>query len=89
MPEYSKMCTTVAGCVFLNSSVILFHSGDSRVYRHDKWGLVKMTVDHSAVQQLIDMGQLTEEELDELILRCADIIEAVKMRQKGGKQYSA
>lgn len=61
MPEYSKMCTTVAGCVFLNSSVILFHSGDSRVYRHDKWGLVKMTVDHSAVQQLIDMGQLTEE----------------------------
>lgn len=35
------------------------------------------------------LGQLTEEELDELILMCADIIEAVKMRQKGGKQYSA
>jgi hypothetical protein len=32
------------------------------------------------------LGQLTEEELDELILMCADIIEAVKMRQKGGKQ---
>lgn len=35
------------------------------------------------------LGQLTEEELDELILMCADIIEAVKMRQKGGEQYSA
>lgn len=62
MPEYSKMCTTVAGCVFLDSSIIFFHSGDSRVYRYDKWGFVKMTVDHSAIQQLIDMGQLTEED---------------------------
>ena len=35
------------------------------------------------------LGQLTEEELDELILMCADIIEAVKLRQKGGKQQSA
>jgi hypothetical protein len=35
------------------------------------------------------LGQLTEEELDELILRCADIIEAVNERQKGGTQYSA
>lgn len=35
------------------------------------------------------LGQLTEEELDELVLRCADIIEAVNERQKGGTQYSA
>ena len=62
MPSYSKMCTTVAGCIFLNNSTILFHSGDSRVYRYDGWGLARMTVDHSAVQQMIDMGQITEEE---------------------------
>ena len=62
MPAYSKMCTTVAGCIFLNNSTILFHSGDSRVYRYDGWGLARMTVDHSAVQQMIDMGQITEEE---------------------------
>ena len=62
MPSYSKMCTTVAGCVFLNNSIILFHSGDSRVYRYDGWGLAKMTIDHSAVQQMIDMGLITEEE---------------------------
>lgn len=62
MPSYSKMCTTVAGCVFLNNSIVLFHSGDSRVYRYDGWGLARMTVDHSAVRQMIDMGQITEEE---------------------------
>lgn len=62
MLSYSKMCTTVAGCVFLNNSIVIFHSGDSRVYRYDGWGLAKMTVDHSAVQQMIDMGQITEEE---------------------------
>lgn len=62
MPSYSKMCTTVAGCLFLSNSIVLFHSGDSRVYRYDGWGLARMTVDHSAVQQMIDMGQITEEE---------------------------
>lgn len=62
MPSYSKMCTTIAGCVFLNHAIILFHAGDSRVYRYDGWGLARMTVDHSAVQQMIDMGQMTEEE---------------------------
>lgn len=62
MPTYSKMCTTVAGCVFLDESILLFHSGDSRVYRHDGWALARMTVDHSVVQQMIDMGQISEEE---------------------------
>lgn len=62
LPEYSNMCTTVAGCVFLCNSIVLFHSGDSRVYRYDGWGLARMTIDHSAVQQLVDMGQITEEE---------------------------
>lgn len=62
MPSYSKMCTTVAGCIFLNNSIVIFHSGDSRVYRYDGWGLARMTIDHSAVQQMIDLGQITEEE---------------------------
>jgi len=62
IPLYSKMCTTVVGCVFLNHSIVIFHSGDSRVYRYDGWGLAKMTVDHSAVQQMIELGKITEEE---------------------------
>lgn len=78
MPSYPNMCTTVAGCVFLNSSIVLFHSGDSRIYRHDRWGLARMTIDHSAVQQMIDMGQITEEEAlthpnRNIITRCIGI----------------
>lgn len=62
MPSYSKMCTTVAGCAFFDDSITLFHAGDSRVYRHDGWGLARMTIDHSAVQQMVDMGLISEEE---------------------------
>lgn len=75
MPSYSKMCTTIAGCLFLEDSTILFHSGDSRVYRYDGIGLARMTIDHSVVQAMIDMGQITEEEAltnprRNLITRC-------------------
>ena len=62
MPHFSEMCTTIAGCVFCENGTIIFHSGDSRVYRHDKWGIARMTVDHSVVQDLIDMGEITPEE---------------------------
>lgn len=62
MPHFSEMCTTVAGCVFCNDRILIFHSGDSRVYRHDRWGMARMTKDHSVVQELIDMGEITPEE---------------------------
>jgi protein phosphatase len=62
MPQYSAMCTTVAGCVFGEESTVFFHSGDSRVYRCDRWGLAKMTRDHSVVQEMVDLGQLTPDE---------------------------
>lgn len=62
MPQYSAMCTTIAGCVFCDDCVVVFHSGDSRVYRHDRWGLAKMTRDHSIVQDMIDFGEITPEE---------------------------
>ncbi|MCD7822663.1 MAG: hypothetical protein LUG86_01385 [Oscillospiraceae bacterium] len=75
MPSYKEMCTTVAGCVFLENSIVIFHSGDSRVYRCDRWGLAKMTVDHTVVREMVDMGQLTEEEAADnphrnIITRC-------------------
>lgn len=78
MPQYSAMCTTIAGCVFCNDSIVIFHAGDSRVYRHDNWGLAKMTRDHSVVQDMIDMGEITPEEALEhprrnVISRCIGI----------------
>lgn len=62
MPHFAEMCTTIAGCVFCNDNILLFHAGDSRVYRHDQWGIAKMTRDHSVVQEMIDMGEITQEE---------------------------
>ena len=62
LPQYAAMCTTVAGCVFTEECTIIFHAGDSRVYRFDGTSLARMTVDHSVVQSMVDMGQMTEEE---------------------------
>ncbi len=39
-----------------------FNVGDSRVYEWDQDGLVQLTVDHSAVQELVDGGSITAEE---------------------------
>lgn len=61
-PQYSEMCTTVAGCVFGEEKTVIFHSGDSRVYRFDGRMMARMTTDHSAVQELVDMGLLTRED---------------------------
>lgn len=60
-PEYSSMCTTVAGCVFGENQTLVFHAGDSRVYRFDGTALVKVTKDHTNVQQMIDEGVITED----------------------------
>ena len=78
MPEYPTMCTTIAGCVFLADSTIIFHSGDSRVYRHDRWGIARMTKDHSVVQEMIDEGEITIQEAQNhpkrnVISRCIGI----------------
>lgn len=62
LPQYSAMCTTIAGCVFGENGTVIFHSGDSRVYRHDQWGLARMTRDHSVVQEMVDLGEITPEE---------------------------
>lgn len=59
LPQFSKMCTTVAGCVFGEERTMIFHAGDSRVYRFDGTYFTQMTQDHSEVQMLVDMGALT------------------------------
>ena len=60
--SYSEMCTTIAGCVFLDEHILVFHAGDSRVYRFINSFLAKMTKDHSAVQNMIDLGQISADE---------------------------
>ena len=61
-PELRQMCTTIAGVVLLKDRTVLFHAGDSRIYRFDGTFLRQMTYDHSLVQDQIDQGAMTAEE---------------------------
>ena len=77
-PKFADMCTTVAGCVLTDECTVIFHSGDSRVYRYDDWGLVRITRDHSVVQGMIDDAVITEKEARShpdrnLITRCIGV----------------
>ncbi len=62
VPEYQEMCTTIAGCVLSEEKVILFHAGDTRIYRYDGKYFAQMTKDHSRVQNEMDMGLITPED---------------------------
>lgn len=55
--------TTLAGLALVRSEAdhhwMAFNVGDSRVYSWDGRKLEQVTVDHSAVQELLDLGQIT------------------------------
>lgn len=60
-PECKGMGTTVVALVLREASGIVAHAGDSRVYLlTDR--LRPVTKDHSVVQDLLDLGQITEEQ---------------------------
>jgi PPM family protein phosphatase len=72
-PEQEGMGTTVAGVALLGGNPdaaasdgdpqwAIFNVGDSRVYEHGPAGLVQVTVDHSLVQELVEIGVLTAQE---------------------------
>ncbi|NQX11491.1 serine/threonine-protein phosphatase [Microbacteriaceae bacterium VKM Ac-2855] len=62
--------TTLTGMVLAEGEAgtgpgwALFNVGDSRVYRWDGAALVQLTVDHSAVQELVNAGFLTPEQAE-------------------------
>lgn len=55
--------TTIITALIMNSQVTLAHIGDSRAYfiGHDG-SIVYLTKDHSVIQKMIDMGEITEDE---------------------------
>jgi protein phosphatase len=56
------MGTTITACLVKENEMTVANVGDSSCYiiRYD--GIVKITKDHSLVQQLVDEGSITEEE---------------------------
>ncbi|MER1995515.1 MAG: PP2C family serine/threonine-protein phosphatase [Arthrobacter sp.] len=58
--------TTLTGAVLVQEESrpywLVFNVGDSRTYRLSRGALEQITVDHSEVQELVDMGQITPDE---------------------------
>ena len=61
-PELSGMGTTVVAVITCGHTAYISHVGDSRLYLYREGKLSQITRDHSVVQNLIESGQITEEE---------------------------
>lgn len=55
--------TTCVVCVVQRGMACWAHVGDSRLYHFNRRGLLQRTHDHSAVQQLVDEGVISEAEM--------------------------
>lgn len=60
-PDYQGMGTTAVAFVCRGNELVIANVGDSRAYFVSD-EIVQLTKDHSLVQELIEKGQLTEEE---------------------------
>ena len=60
--EREGMGTTLISAVIRGNEVFIANTGDSRAALMREGGTVARTIDHSPVQELIDRGEITEEE---------------------------
>lgn len=63
-PELSGMGTTVTALLRSGNRLALAHIGDSRAYLLRENTLTQVTIDHTYVQHLVDLGQITPEEAE-------------------------
>lgn len=61
-PQYEGMGTTVVAVIVCGKDAYISHVGDSRLYLYRDNTLRQITRDHSVVQEMIESGQLTEEQ---------------------------
>jgi serine/threonine protein phosphatase PrpC len=62
-PEYSGMGTTLTSLFLNGSDAELLHVGDSRCYFIKKDKVEQLSHDHTVMQELLDQGRLTPEEV--------------------------
>lgn len=60
--ELRGMGTTVVAAVVADGTAYIAHAGDSRAYLINEEGMKQLTIDHSMVQELVNNGDLTEQE---------------------------
>ena len=61
-PESKGMATTMTLLYIGESDITLAHIGDSRIYQFREGRIIFKTGDHSLVQSLVDIGEITKEE---------------------------
>ena len=62
-PELTGMGTTLTALAITNSQVDLLHIGDSRCYLWRDKKLTRLSYDHTVMQELLDQGRLTPDEV--------------------------
>jgi serine/threonine protein phosphatase PrpC len=62
-PELSGMGTTLTALSILDNNIELLHIGDSRCYRYRDNKLEQLSYDHTVMQELLDQGRLTPQEV--------------------------
>lgn len=68
-PPLRGMGTTLC-CVYLHPEGLIYgHVGDSRIYRVRKSEIEQLTHDHSLLRELIDLGQLSEQQAGEFLYK--------------------
>jgi len=80
----SGMGTTIVAAVIKNGVASIAHVGDSRAYLIHEGALQLLTKDHSLVQEMLDNGQITEEEFENhpvknIITRALGVAEQVEI----------
>ena len=63
-PELAGLGTTVIAMLRSGSTAAMVHIGDSRAYLLREGGLHQVTTDHTFVQHLVDIGQITPEQAE-------------------------
>lgn len=62
--ELEGMGTTIVAAIVKNGEACIAHVGDSRAYHIKGDEIYRITKDHSLVQEMLDMGQITEVEFE-------------------------
>ena len=64
-PELLGMGTTLTALALASDEIKMIHVGDSRAYRIRDSKITRLSQDHTVVQELLDQGRITEDEIGE------------------------
>jgi protein phosphatase len=83
-PKLEGMATTVVAALIRPGILYLAHVGDSRAYLLTKSGLMRLTMDHTLVSQMVSEGRITEQEAvlhphRNVLVRCLGIEENIEV----------